>query len=679
MASLRANKENHTTAPRTPSVKGLTSSSYGDNNSMNNNNPTIKKSVLFKTPGAKDENHISQQHAAFGKDGKETLFNPVTPRTVLGGKDKNVHRTMGGEGFGTIKEKAFDKISTPFQLNVQNHNNNNNNTNNNNQLLHQQQPSQQYAKKNQTMVFIDEPQVRQIDPFDREVEFIPDPVAELPFTPFISDDDTDADDEGHGSRRRNRLKKSRHILDYEALGKACRNPSYPRHDDDEMDYNYTPKQTSIQLAQELNLDMESIPELPSLEDLHALDNTNMTSPDGFYEKHSKRNKLPVYQDSQNTSIHPSRKIVPTRSRRLSAKLSAIQTAAKLQPPKGNNNPIPIGKPHVKSALGFRNNKLLAAVPKSHGINKSGMAKPLPILKKPVLNRTRPVRRKSPEVLNQIHNQLQSDIRHTAPASKVPSFMGLTASAAAKSKSFNNNNNNTPSAFSNSTLASKSSSSSIHSMGNRFSRQAAKPMLSSLQTKNEGRDMFEEGFDDNDDSRGYDNCLDEEDKFQEDVDISSALVDLELDSLLADEYNNAHEADEQLHVDQSRKDNMQNKKETVPPNDTNYEAMTRTGEKSNVNNREELPEINETSCVEQEEEKRHSPIPSLVQSSKPPMTATLIEPDLPREQGQDQDHDHDHDQEQTDNFDVSFNLDIDLELQHEANKLVDKDGDVNMEF
>lgn len=196
---------------------------------------STKKSVAFTTPTEKN-------------DLRKAL---ATPRTILGGKDNNVrqHQTPGmmmntalkGK---PIKEDPIDDWEVP-----------------NNMMTGRTNGAP--GMKSQTMVFVDqqEPQTNEADNdhMNDEIEFIPDPVSPLPFTPFLSDDEGEDIFCNVVSPDKRDLSQpsQKEQIDYNALSMACRNPRYKVTNNDEDNILDGPLSNLLKVW---NLDIDKLPE-----------------------------------------------------------------------------------------------------------------------------------------------------------------------------------------------------------------------------------------------------------------------------------------------------------------------------------------------------------------------------------------------------------------------------------
>lgn len=511
MASLRINnKENNTQIHSSPSK-----SIHSGKNNTASSNPLLPS--LDKTGHKVDKNLTadSKQNAL----GQSLV--PATPRrTVLG--DKNVFERTGGLGgtakkrgpgsalkglealtsnlgsaglptgkvagsFSVFKKNIFptgfpNLSSTPIAFD----------DNKNKTAVFLDGPMQHLQKHQQKLEDDNNDNADDDDPFNREIEFIPDPVEELPFIPYISDDE---DTGAIGFAK----------IDYEELNRACRSTAKSNMLSTDMkndlrnntDTAPTPRQSSLELIKELNVDMESIPELPDLPELSDFSTTPKT-----------QSASTIYPISR-TSNRQKRILKPDSSTRIKPKINALDQ---------------------QGSAPFNVSKTVARLP--------------------ALGGSKFAEEPNPQLAAQIQNDLLLKNKNTT-LSAVPSFMKLTASATAKIS-------NTP-------------STSIHSMTNRFRRynNVKKPGARMNELRNRqkigalkiNRQLEKPKlgygantlplFDDNENKLEF--GVEEEDKFTEDVDISSAILDLEsgldqeldteLDEELQQEFEKGLEADD----------------------------------------------------------------------------------------------------------------------------------------
>lgn len=246
----RSNKENSFLLPKTPG--GIMEGPVGKAFKSTVNNTIMKPAGKRLETGAPMQLCSTKKSVAFStptdKNGLKKAL--ATPRTILGGKDKNVRQqTPGTITNTTLKGKQIQEDS----------------------ISEWEAPSNTMTgringapgTKSQTMVFVDqqEPKANEVENshLDDEIEFIPDPVSPLPFTPFLSDDEgedifcnivsPDKRDLSQQSRKEQ--------IDYKALNMACRNPRYKVTNNDEDNILDGPLSNLLKVW---NLDIDKLPE-----------------------------------------------------------------------------------------------------------------------------------------------------------------------------------------------------------------------------------------------------------------------------------------------------------------------------------------------------------------------------------------------------------------------------------
>lgn len=227
--------------------------------------------------------------------------------------------------------------------------------------------------KTKTFVFLDS----EADDLNREIEYIPDPVPELPFVPYVHDG-AEASPFGLDTG-----------FDYDALARACRGGE-PQSAMPESGQP-TARQTSLEIIQELGVDMESVPVLPALpSDAEDSDVTEEPSQVGRAEN-----------GQQHRSIHSMPRLLNVRKRMLKSVAHSSKT-----------------KRHAVSKVGrpLGNSKLSGALrnPKQAG----------------ALGTLRPSAQLEAQIQGELRQGAHKPVQGRGPA-RTPGFMGLTVSAAAK--------------------------------------------------------------------------------------------------------------------------------------------------------------------------------------------------------------------------------------------------------